>query len=110
MWKNIYEFILSNWVDWIFMLITAALGVGYKKLLRHQKEEVAKNNALCSGVQALLRDRIIQSYNEYSEKGYCPIYAKDNIKRLYLPYSELDMDDVIKELVNKLLQMPTEKR
>ena len=84
--------------------------IGYKKVIRHQKEEANKNNALCIGVQALLRDRIIQSYNEYSEKGYCPIYAKDNIKRLYQPYSELGVDDVITELVSKLLQMPTERR
>lgn len=110
MWKSIYEFLLNNWIEWVFMIITGALGFGYKKVIRHQKEESDKNNALCFGVQALLRDRIIQSYNEYSEKGYCPIYAKDNIKRLYKPYSELGVDDVITELVAKLLQMPTEKR
>lgn len=108
--KNIYNFLLNNWVEWIFMVITGALGICYKKVIRHQKEEAQRNNALCSGVQALLRDRIIQSYNEYSEKGYCPIYAKDNIKRLYQPYAELGIDDVITELVSKLLQMPTEKR
>jgi len=110
MWFTIYDFLLNNWVEWIFMVITAVLGMGYKKVITHQKEEAVKNNALCIGVQALLRDRIIQSYNEYSEKGYCPIYAKDNIKRLYKPYSELGVDDVIKELVTKLLQMPTEKK
>ena len=110
MWLDIYDFLLKNWVEWIFMIITATLGICYKKVIVHQKEEAVKNNALCIGVQALLRDRIIQSYNEYSEKGYCPIYAKDNIKRLYKPYSELGVDDVIKELVTKLLQMPTEKR
>ena len=110
MWRDIYNFIINNWVEWFFMMVTAILGVCYKRVIKHQKAEAEKNNALCSGVQALLRDRIIQGYNEYSEKGYCPIYAKDNIKRLYSPYSELDDDDVITELVGKLLQMPTEKR
>ncbi len=110
MWKSIYEFVSANWVEWIFMVITAAVGFGYKKVLKHQKEEADRNNALCAGVQALLRDRIIQGYNEYSEKGYCPIYAKDNVKRLYRPYSELGVDDVITELVTKMLQMPTERK
>ena len=50
-----------------------------------------------------------KAVEEYSEKGYCPIYAKDNVKRLYKPYTELGVDDVITELVGKLLQMPTEK-
>ena len=110
MWKNIYEFIVNNWVEWIFIIITSSVGVGYKKVMKHQKEEAKRNSALCTGVQALLRDRIIQGYNEYSEKGYCPIYAKDNVKRLFKPYSELGVDDVITELVGKLLQMPSEKR
>ncbi len=110
MWKSIYEFVVCNWVEWIFMIITGAVGIGYKRLAKHQREEAKKNNALCAGVQALLRDRIIQGYNEYSEKGYCPIYAKDNVKSMYLPYAELGLDDVIAELVGKLLQMPTEKR
>ena len=110
MWKTVYEFIANNWVEWIFIIITGLVGAGYKKVIKHQKEEIQRNNALCTGVQALLRDRIIQGYNEYSEKGYCPIYAKDNVKRLFKPYSELGVDDVITELVGKLLQMPTEKR
>lgn len=110
MWLNVYNFLYENWIEWLFIIISSSLGVCYKKVIRHQKEEANKNNALCIGVQALLRDRIIQSYNEYSEKGYCPIYAKDNIKRLYMPYAELDTDAVIKELVTNLLQMPTEKR
>lgn len=110
MWKNIYGFITENWIEWAFMAVTAAVGFGYKRVLKHQREEVGRNSALCAGVQALLRDRIIQGYNEYSEKGYCPIYAKDNMKRLYLPYSELGTDDVVTELVEKVLKMPTERK
>ncbi len=109
MWKSIYNFVLQNWVQWLYMIVVTILGVCYRRVINHQKKEAARNDALCDGVQALLRDRIIQGYNEYSEKGYCPIYAKDNVKRLYKPYTELGVDDVITELVGKLLQMPTEK-
>ena len=43
-------------------------------LYRAKKKE---NDALRAGVQALLRDRIIQAYNHYvCEKGWVPIYAK----------------------------------
>lgn len=109
MWRNIYDFILKNWVEWFFLAISSVIGLGYRRVMRHQREERERNDALSQGVQALLRDRIIQAYNIHSEKGYCPIYAKDNVKRLFKPYSELENDDVICELVGKLLQMPCEK-
>lgn len=109
MWESIYRFIMNNWVEWLFLAISGAVGIGYKRVMIHQKEDRERNNALSAGVQALLRDRIIQAYNIHSEKGYCPIYAKDNVRRLFTPYTELEKDDVITELVGKLLQMPTEK-
>lgn len=107
MYRAVFEFISENLLEWIFMAVTAA-GLGYKKALKHQRAEADRNNALCAGVSALLRDRIIQGYNEYSEKGCCPIYAKDNMKRLYKPYSQLAADDVVSELVTRVLKMPTE--
>lgn len=109
MWERICEFAAANWPDWIFMAITAAAGLGYKRAIKRQRELENRNSALCAGVSALLRDRIIQGYNEYSEKGYCPIYANDNMRRLYQPYSELAEDDVVSELVTKVLRMPTER-
>lgn len=60
------------------------------------------------GVEALLRDRIIQSYNHYQDKGYCPIYAKESLKRMYDAYHSLGGNDVATKLKNELLEMPTE--
>lgn len=109
MWGRICGFISEKWVEWIFLAVSGAAGIGYKRVIKHQKEDRERNSALSAGVQALLRDRIIQAYNLYMDKGYCPIYAKDNVKRLFKPYSELEHDDIINELVGILLQMPTER-
>ena len=38
------------------------------------------------------------------------IYAKENVKRMYAPYHELGGNDVATELVEKILELPTEKR
>ena len=67
-----------------------------------------RNAALREGVEALLRDRIIQSYNHYQDKGYCPIYAKESLKRMYDAYHSLGGNDVATKLKNELLEMPTE--
>ena len=64
--------------------------------------------ALSEGVQALLRESIVSSYNKHAEKGFCPIYAKESAKRCYKAYSKLGGNDVAHELYDKILKMPTE--
>lgn len=104
----ILQYIAENWVEWLFVAISAFLGYCYRQLSKRQKEESTKNQALHDGMQALLRDRIIQSYNHYQDKGCCPIYGKENVKRMYDAYHTLGGNDVATELKNKLLAMPEE--
>jgi len=77
--------------------------------IRSEKQEQAKKeDALEAGVQCLLRNSIVTDYNKYSNKGYCPIYAKESLKRTYEAYSNLGGNDVAKELYHTLLQMPAD--
>ena len=67
-------------------------------LYRAKKRE---NDALRAGVQALLRDRIIQAYNHYvCEKGWVPIYA------CYKSYEALGDNGVIDSLMEQLNELP----
>ncbi len=106
----IFNYIAANWVDWLFLTVTGTAAWGYRVLAKRQKAEAVKNRALCEGVQALLRDRIIETYNHYNDKGYCPIYAKESMRRLYAAYHALGGNDVATELKEKLLEMPTERK
>ena len=78
---ELLNYIQANWVEWLFAGGFALLGYSFRQLRKQQQEESARNAALREGVEALLRDRIIQSYNHYQDKGYCPIYAKES--RMY---------------------------
>ena len=62
------------------------------------------------GVQALLRDRIIQAYNHYTDKGYCPIYGLENVESMYRQYHALGGNGAITELVDRLKELPTERK
>lgn len=107
---QILAFIATHWTEWLF---TAALGlIGYfLKILREQlAEEREKNAAIAEGVQSLLRDSIVSGYGKYSDRGYCPIYAKESLKKVYQAYHKLGGNDVATELYQKLLKMPEEKR
>lgn len=105
---EICSYILAHWVEWIFWLLLSTLSMGYRQLTKQIQEERGKNRALQDGIQALLRDRIIQAYNHYSDKGFCPIYAKENVKRMYDAYHALGGNDVATTLKEKLLNMPEE--
>ena len=86
--------------------LTAYLGTMY----RIKKKD---NDALKAGVQALLRDRIIQSYNHYTEKGWMPIYAKESIDACYKSYEALGDNGVIDNLmqqINELQNYPPKNR
>lgn len=104
----ILQFISSHWVEWIFTVAVAALGWGYKKIYSRVQTEQEKNDAIAKGVQCLLRESIVSNYNKYSDKGACPIYAKESLKSAYTAYHELGGNDVATGLYHKLLEMPEE--
>lgn len=104
----ITQYINAHWVEWLFVAISALLGCGYRQILKRQMVEAIKTAALYDGMQALLRDRIIQAYNHYQDKECCPIYGKENVKRMYDAYHALGGNDVATELKDKLMKMPEE--
>jgi hypothetical protein len=106
--NEIVQYIAENWVGWLFAAILALLSFGYRQISTQLKDDHKKNISIHNGVQALLRDRIIQSYNHYQEKGFCPIYGKENVKRIYDAYHDLGGNDVATKLKDTLLQMPEE--
>ena len=106
----VLDYIATHWVEWVFALCLAFLTFAWRSSMQKLKEEHAKNSAISDGVQSLLRESIVQNFNTYHDKGYCPIYAKESIKKVYHAYHNLGGNDVATELYNKLLSMPTESR
>ena len=68
-----------------------------------------KTEAVKLGLQALLRDRLYQVYNHYQEKGYAPIYAKENFENMYTQYHNLGANGVMDEIREKFKNLPTER-
>lgn len=104
----ILNYIQAHWLEWLFAAICTFLAWGYRTVSAQLKEEKAKNEAISQGVQALLRESIVSAYNKYSDKGFCPIYAKESIKKAYKAYSALGGNDVASELYRKILAMREE--
>ena len=98
------EFIIKYWLEVLFGLLITVLTLAYRKLASRMKRQ----EAVELGIQALLRDRIIQTYNHYEDKGYCPIYARENVEELYTRYHDLGGNGTITSLMDKMRKVPTE--
>ena len=76
-----------------------------KSLMRKIKMINDENESLKSGVQALLRDRLYGLYNEYRDRGYAPLYAKENFKNMYKWYHNLGENGVMDSIYIKFMAL-----
>ena len=100
-------------INIIISVILCILTFKINKVLNKKDEAIAKeakqSQAIADGVQCLLRDSIVRDFNKFSDKGFCPIYAKESVKKAYQAYHDLGGNDVITELYHKLLALPEDK-
>jgi hypothetical protein len=73
------------------------------------RREKAYDEATEKGLQALLRDRLIYQYDKYKDKGYAPIYAKENFENLYQQYHRLGANGVMDDIYNDFRKLPVRK-
>ena len=64
--------------------------------------------ALETGVQAILRDRLYQAYNHFIELGYAPLYARENFENMYQQYHNLGKNGVMDDIHTRFFELPSE--
>ena len=102
--KEMLEYIKKYWIEFLCTgLVTLCTA-----LITKLKARRAENECFKSALRALLRDRIIGMYNRYTEKEFFPIYERENLAHLTAEYYALGGNGVIRELEEKLSEMPTE--
>ena len=60
------------------------------------------------GVQALLRSQMIHEYNKWEERGYAPIYARENFQNCWKQYHALGANGVMDDIRDKFMMLPFE--
>lgn len=85
------------------------MGALFGYLIKKIKDQRSETEAVKLGVQALLRSQMIDDYNRYAQdKGFAPIYAKENFENCYKRYHDLGANGVMTDIYNKFLALPTE--
>ncbi|HHV10420.1 MAG TPA: hypothetical protein GXX75_09115 [Clostridiales bacterium] len=96
------DFIAKYWLEALFTLILSGIGVTVKMMFTQFK-------ALKLGMQAILRNGIIEQYHKYMDKKYIPIYALENVTAMYSQYHALGGNGTITHLYEELLELPNRK-
>jgi len=94
--RDILEQYLTEFILGIFTAIITYV-------VRQQNKKINQQQAIKDGVQALLRDRLIQAHNHYMDKGFCPIYARESMVEMAKQYYNLGGNGVIPSLVERVM-------
>ena len=71
-----------------------------------QTTQQKKQDATMLGVQALLRDRLLQGYRHYIAQGWCPYDERQNMQNMYTNYEALGPNSVMDQLHRQFEQLP----
>ena len=106
--QQIIGYMVDNWIVWLFAGAWGISKINIRKLRKKMEAEEKKNIAIANGVQAMLRDAIINNYNKYKDRGYMPIYARESVKKIYEAYQGLGGNDVAHDLYEKMRHWDTD--
>ena len=66
----------------------------------------AQNKATMLGVQALLRDRLLQAFNHYLARGWISAGDRDNIENMYTQYETLGPNGIMEVKHQEFIHLP----
>ena len=92
------------------VLIAVFLKRPLEKRVKTNEEASARveeqNKATMLGVQALLRDRLLQAFDHYLARGWIGADDRSNIENMYKQYEALGENNVISDLYDKVRALP----
>ena len=77
---------------------------------KNQKTQQQQSKAIMLGVQALLRDRLIQAYRYYGQRGWADYNDKQNVLNIYTQYEALGPNGIMSSMHEKFLQLPDDPK
>lgn len=93
-----------QWVSFLGVPSVMSILVWFYHIIKKQSVQYV---ALKMGLQAMLRAQMINDYNYWSEKGYAPVYARQNFENLWEQYHALGANGVMNDIHERFLDLPT---
>ena len=103
------DWITKYWLEWLFGLLVAGLGIAYRHLSKQVRIERQEQEAIRDGMRSLLRRQITIDCEAAFRDGWCSVNTRTSIEEMYNAYHGLGGNGVITGLRNQMLSLPTEK-
>ena len=100
------EFILKYWVEVLLTAVCSFVTVNYKKIRHRFEEQDNRREAIERGVQALLRNELIQRFREYKLIGEMSMLDKENLDHLFTEYFNLGGNGMMHEVYEEFKEIP----
>jgi hypothetical protein len=91
--------------QWLCLLGIPSIIVG---MLGFVKVWIKHMRAVKLGLQAILRDRLLQAYHFYKQQGWASYDDKSNVKNLYDQYEALGPNGIMQRKHDSFLDLPEE--
>jgi hypothetical protein len=100
------EFILKYWVEVLLTGISSFVVFTYKRIKDRFKKQDEKREAIEKGVQALLRNELIQRFREYKLAGEMTLLDKENMDHMFTEYFNLGGNGMMQEVYTEFKEIP----
>lgn len=100
--QQVIEFLYVCGIPSAILMLFNYVRTNYVK----QKEE---EKVIRLALQAILRDRLTQSYLRMKSNGYCTLTDKNNWENMYEQYHALAVNGVMDSIREEVLEFPIEK-
>ena len=94
-----------NLYQWLCVLGIPSLVISSFGIIISQFRQL---KALKLGLQAILRDRLLQAYHFYKHQGWASYDDKQNVLNLYTQYEILGPNGIMERKHNEFLALPDE--
>lgn len=104
------------WIKWGFGIVAASIAAVYRHLRTKQKQQEAeqaarqaelekRQKAIEEGMQAILRDRILEAYYHYHKRGNITLHGLENVEKMFSAYSGLNGNGTVPHLVDYMREL-----
>ena len=108
---NLYQWLSLGGIGTIVgivieLLVRRPLTKRLEKAEKEQDTQKKRTEATMLGIQALLRDRLLQAYRHYIAQGYAPYQDRINVENMYTQYEALGPNSVMDDLHEQFKKLP----
>ena len=104
---NVWTMIITSAISCMVSFFLGGLLTIFSK---KWKGGLKREKAMQDGVKCLLRGKLIDYHDKYTERGYCPIYVKESARRSYEAYHALGGNGVVTKLYDDLMALPESEK